>query len=212
MISFRFSSIKALEVHREVHHKRLSGHICHVCGIILKGKKAFGKHIREHAAILGSEAINDPVCPICGKLSASIKTLRHHIRYVHSAMRPHKCPVCGKGFKIRQKLKVISYHSDLKFDVKRCVFFSKEHMGTHAVGISLPCPYCPKRFRSKIHVYSHKYRMHKKEYDMERNARLEAAANGTYNRFELSYDPTVNVCSKIQQAYDLEEDDCYLVS
>lgn len=78
------------------------------------------------------------MCEIPGclenKFDKNYKLIKHRIE-VHNDPRPHKCPICNKGFK----------GSNVK----------AKHMVTHSTDKNFACELCPKRFSVKNYLRLH---------------------------------------------------------
>lgn len=72
---------------------------CEICGNWLKHADSLKEHKRRHSA-------TSETCKYCGRISANKKSLRAHIKTVHTAAA-FPCTVCEKVFKKTQTLRVI---------------------------------------------------------------------------------------------------------
>ncbi|KAI8128867.1 Cap-specific mRNA (nucleoside-2'-O-)-methyltransferase 2 [Lucilia cuprina] len=81
---------------------------CDVCGLRLTSERGLKLHKESQHPIGGKQEHH---CPICPKISPTLKALKKHINTMHEKGYDHKCSICEKAFKRSEAL--------------------KEHMATH---------------------------------------------------------------------------------
>ncbi|XP_017483366.1 PREDICTED: transcription factor grauzone-like [Rhagoletis zephyria] len=167
----RFCNQYMMKQHLALVHLNLYAKICDICGKSLNGKQAFRWHQEEHAGVsrslikctlcntelktkyglarhmktMHTEEYQTPqACPICFKVSPTLRAHKSHIEYMHSAEKKHVCKLCDKAFKL-----------------PKCL---REHMATHTGEVLYTCTFCPQTFNSKSNMYSHRKRKHPKEW------------------------------------------------
>lgn len=173
-----FVLAKRLKVHMRTTHG--ADRICDQCGRIFRSQRALQDHLLEHAGVakpkwecdlcdvaLNSHASlkrhkevrhNDGskefICDICGKVTSSTYALRSHKKYVHQAIRKHKCNICGKAFKVAIVL--------------------REHMASHTGNDLYKCPYCPKTFKVSSNMHHHRKKIHPVEWAEAREKKFSS--------------------------------------
>uniref|UniRef100_A0A1A9V1Y8 Transcription factor grauzone n=1 Tax=Glossina austeni TaxID=7395 RepID=A0A1A9V1Y8_GLOAU len=117
---------------------------CKLCGTWyrhLAGLKTHMKNIHENTS-------NEHRCHICNKVSTTERALKRHIYLNHKCDRKFKCSMCAKAFKRGQDL--------------------REHISVHTGEALYTCPNCPMTFASSANMYKHRQRLHKTEYEADR--------------------------------------------
>ncbi|XP_026675847.1 zinc finger protein 226-like [Diaphorina citri] len=76
-------------------------------------------------------------CPVCHKTYSTPKTMRRHLRQVHTSQKRYLCDICGKQFTSTNRVNI---H-------KACV-----HSST---GNKFECIYCKKKYRRKFDLKEH---------------------------------------------------------
>uniref|UniRef100_A0A1A9WJZ9 C2H2-type domain-containing protein n=1 Tax=Glossina brevipalpis TaxID=37001 RepID=A0A1A9WJZ9_9MUSC len=117
---------------------------CKLCGTWyrhLAGLKTHMKNIHENTS-------SEHRCHICNKVSTTERALKRHIYLNHKCDRKFKCSMCSKAFKRGQDL--------------------REHISVHTGEALYTCPNCPMTFASSANMYKHRQRLHKTEYEADR--------------------------------------------
>ncbi|KAI8128869.1 Transcription factor grauzone [Lucilia cuprina] len=115
---------------------------CDVCGLRLTSERGLKLHKESQHPIGGKQEHH---CPICPKISPTLKALKKHINTMHEKGYDHKCSICEKAFKRSEAL--------------------KEHMATHTGTTLYTCPWCPKTFNSNGNMHAHRKKIHPKEWE-----------------------------------------------
>ncbi|XP_037896311.1 zinc finger protein 90-like, partial [Glossina fuscipes] len=118
---------------------------CKLCGTWyrhLAGLKTHMKNIHENTN-------DEHRCHICSKVSTTERALKRHIYLNHKCVRKFKCSMCLKAFKRGQDLRV-------------------KHISLHTGEALYTCPNCPMTFASSANLYKHRQRLHKMEYEADR--------------------------------------------
>ncbi|KAL9921992.1 zinc finger E-box-binding homeobox 1-like isoform 1-T2 [Glossina fuscipes fuscipes] len=117
---------------------------CKLCGTWyrqLAGLKTHMKNIHENTS-------DEHRCHICSKVSTTERALKRHIYLNHKCVRKFKCSMCSKVFKRGQDL--------------------RKHISVHTGEALYTCPNCPMTFASSASMYKHQQRLHKTEYEADR--------------------------------------------
>ncbi|XP_055327974.1 zinc finger protein 28-like [Paramacrobiotus metropolitanus] len=101
-------------------------------------------------------------CGLCGKLYATKKCLKIHLR-LHYGIKPYQCSFCPKSFAQSNVLKAhIAYHTgrrDWVCEICNKAFTQSAHLRTHRKTHSsqkdYQCPYCQRCFSSKQRCETH---------------------------------------------------------
>ncbi|XP_062538418.1 transcription factor grauzone-like [Armigeres subalbatus] len=120
---------------------------CDICQMWLKNALCWRKHYRRHNQ-------GPTACDLCGHISPNATALTSHKRHRHRTERNHTCQECGKQFKRPLGL--------------------REHMASHTGEALYTCSFCDKTFNSNANMFSHRKKMHPKEWLEQRTAQLEA--------------------------------------
>jgi len=131
---------------------------CEVCDAELFSKRAFSKHVKEHAFYKPFK------CEDCDKTFHHHKGLYAHWALTHNTKpRVHLCNICGKPFKTFAKLQIhIRRHTGEKpFQCRYCekTFVSKDSTITHEASVHIEkkflCDTCGKAFAIKSFLNLH---------------------------------------------------------
>ncbi|EAT39665.1 AAEL008545-PA [Aedes aegypti] len=120
---------------------------CDICQVWLKNALCWRKHYRRHNQ-------GPTACDICGHISPNPTALASHKRHRHRTERQHTCQECGKQFKRPLGL--------------------REHMASHTGEALYSCSFCDKTFNSNANMFSHRKKMHPKEWLEQKRSQLEA--------------------------------------
>lgn len=82
-------------------------------------------------------------CDLCKYKAVNRECLKNHVRVHHSDLKPFKCDVCEKLFKLKTTL--------------------VNHMAQHTGVRRFSCQFCSKTFMSSGNYYAHRKRMHPRE-------------------------------------------------
>ncbi|KXJ73857.1 hypothetical protein RP20_CCG014862 [Aedes albopictus] len=120
---------------------------CDICQVWLKNALCWRKHYRRHNQ-------GPTACDVCGHISPNATALASHKRHRHRTEPCHTCQECGKQFKRALGL--------------------REHMASHTGEALYSCSFCDKTFNSNANMFSHRKKMHPKEWLEQRKSQLEA--------------------------------------
>ena len=81
---------------------------CDICGLRLPDDSGLKLHKETQHPVHGKE---DHKCPICPKISPTLRALKRHISTMHDRGCEYKCSLCEKAFRRPESLKV--FHSIL---------------------------------------------------------------------------------------------------
>ncbi|XP_023037815.1 transcription factor grauzone [Drosophila willistoni] len=174
-----FPNRYTMQQHVKLVHLNLYCKMCEICGKSIRGREALARHMEEHAGapqkvikcdlcdsiltnkyglarhikMMHTEENLQPMqCEYCLKISPSLQSHQHHIKYTHKTARTHQCPMCEKAFKRPNEL--------------------KEHMTTHTGEVLYTCPHCTQTFNSNANMHAHRKKMHRKEWEENRQQRM----------------------------------------
>ena len=114
---------------------------CHICGKELKDKF----RLKSHVKVLHDEVPEKHSCNICGKIYPYLSSVKYHVKNFHEKVKKLQCATCGKAFGEASVL--------------------KQHMYTHLDEPQFACDQCPKKFRGRKHLYTHKISVHEGRLD-----------------------------------------------
>ncbi|XP_063235622.1 zinc finger protein ZFP2-like isoform X2 [Bacillus rossius redtenbacheri] len=105
-----FSDQSELEKH-EITHQNERPHLCETCGKAFRYRSNLSDHRSTH---LDDSVVRKFECEFCGCLYRSKAILKRHLAlHVSEGKKMYHCEICGKGFAVREHLKVhVSVHSD----------------------------------------------------------------------------------------------------
>lgn len=154
---------------------------CDYCGMEFTNKDRMAQHMkRKHIERNNTKA----QCPFCGKLTSTTTALRKHIKVIHGNIQRVNCPICEKSLAGYHYLRVHLKTHDDKTLSHCCSYCGKgfrrrqalmEHETLHN-GQELPykCDFCNKKFRNNTNMYTHRMKLHPKEYnEMKRKKELQ---------------------------------------
>ena len=146
---------------QEMIHNGENAYECKVCSEAFSSRPDLETHERAHT---GKEPHQQ--CGVCNKtLVGKMQVLKHHLKHTR---RPHKCPVCGKGFRRRRFLRaheqMHSRDEVFQCDVCEKAFHRRTtllaHQRTHPGVKPYQCQECGKAFRCaenlKVHEKRHR--------------------------------------------------------
>ncbi|XP_065369919.1 transcription factor grauzone-like [Calliphora vicina] len=115
---------------------------CDICGLRVTRERGLKRHKETQHPVGGK---TEHPCPICPKISPTLKALRKHINTMHEKGYDHKCNICEKAFKRAEAL--------------------REHTASHTGSTLYTCPWCPKTFNSNGNMHAHRKKVHPKEWE-----------------------------------------------
>lgn len=103
------------------------------------------------------------VCSICDKALTAERSLKSHVRTMHTNERPNKCKECDETFHSRQKYfyHKQTCHEDPRYDCPDCgrhfpaLWMMKRHNLLHTSHSDYVCPECGRRFREAVYLRYH---------------------------------------------------------
>ena len=157
-----FSSSKKLLWHQEVHQRWPKR--CEFCQERFIHQSNLVKHIRtKHDAQYMQEQEGNKSCPVCFKVLLR-SSLPQHMR-IHSGVKPFKCCMCSKRFRVKCNLEAHMYvHSGKRDRPHKCTLcpsgFSRRkdldsHIRSHKNIRPFTCNECGKAFIHKNNLSNH---------------------------------------------------------
>lgn len=154
---------------------------CDYCGMEFTNKDRMAQHMKRKHIERNKSKVQ---CPICGKLTSTKTALRKHIRVIHGNIQRVNCPICEKSLAGHHYLRVhLKTHDDTT--LRHCCSYCgrsfrrrqalMEHETLHN-GNELPykCDFCNKKFRNNTNMYTHRMKLHPREYnEMKRKKELQ---------------------------------------
>ena len=130
--------------HVEFEHEGTAPFQCDHCHTRFQSKQAKEYHIQVHH----SEFHEREKCQRCGKTFAARVSLNNHLKYAHSDVRNHKCPLCDLKFKERKNMRVhvLNLHG---VNLSKAMLGSLEEFETH------DCDACEKKYKNKGDLRQH---------------------------------------------------------
>ncbi|XP_053699458.1 transcription factor grauzone-like [Sabethes cyaneus] len=116
---------------------------CDVCKQWLKNQTSFRKHYQRHQQGPAS-------CDLCDHVSPNKAALAGHKRHRHREPTQHVCQECGKEFRKALTL--------------------REHMASHTGEALYSCSFCERTFNSNANMFSHRKKMHPREWLAMKNS------------------------------------------
>lgn len=179
---------------------------CFLCHKTFKYPRPLRQHMKSH--IFARKKKGTCICELCGKVFTHVNFLEDH-QTVHSDIRPHKCAICGLGYKTKRLLN--SHHiSHTEFQHKctecgksyRKKASLKMHMETHTGVISKPfvCDGCGKGFRKNCDLVEHR-RLHtgEKPHGCEFCGLKFRTMSGYYTHLKKVHDVSVSARNREEQ-------------
>ncbi|ALC41309.1 CG8388 [Drosophila busckii] len=197
-----------MQQHVKLVHLRKFDKICDVCGKQIRGREALVRHMQEHEGspqqllkchlcssmlttkyglarhikmMHTADNLQPMQCEVCLKISPSLQSHQHHIKYTHNTARTHQCPMCEKAFKRPTEL--------------------REHMTTHTGEVLYTCLHCPKTFNSNANMHAHRKKMHFKEWQEyrfkhQRNRKVDTIIGVSLRKSTAAPDAETTTTSK----------------
>ncbi|XP_018565299.1 zinc finger protein 808-like [Anoplophora glabripennis] len=164
--SNKYRKLEYLDIHSTVHDDNMT---CPLCDQLFSCRKELREHINYHI----KHKINDDKkvvynCSYCLKSFNTRKQHTIHLR-VHTNERPHKCEVCGEGFKQLGALKDhrVTHTKERKYVCEICngayttsSSLKRHKRRMHDRGRTLDCTLCNDKFHNKADFNAHRIGAH----------------------------------------------------
>ena len=80
---------------------------CDVCGLKLASERNLKRHKESQHPVGGKQ---EHPCPVCPKVSPTLRALKKHMSTMHEKGCDHKCNMCEKAFRRADALRVRDLH------------------------------------------------------------------------------------------------------
>ncbi|XP_018302350.1 zinc finger protein 888-like [Mycetomoellerius zeteki] len=137
------------------------------------------------------------ICEQCYKKYKSSKTLKQHIKNVHTEVRPYKCGTCGKTFKSQYSMRIHERihkgEKSYQCDICEALFSDSSNLSRHRKtqhNIHINCKECKDGFNTEQDLHDHIDIKHiKKSYKLShecyRSKEIIATDNRIYDQEQL---------------------------
>ena len=179
-----FGQATTLAQHKKAEHAKKKLYKCEECNVEFAELFNLNRHTRGHAM---------RTCDICKITFQTFKTLKSHIRLVHTEVVFHKCDQCEQLLSSQNSLtRHMEIHKEIQCEVCQKIFIGKAnlniHMMEHVEKESLACKECNTTFTSTRSLKNHVASKHHRKREVEAKSR-----NKSGNRLEESDDVYVSV-------------------